>query len=95
MNKLDVIYNGKSYSCGMSQSIGSVIISNKEEGQIRILFSGNDEENRQVQWLATSLSAGDRIKIRIVENDGKMSENLNPDSVYLKEYYELKDKLGK
>ncbi len=91
MNILKVTYNGKTYYGKLPHS--SIIISNKEEGELRIVFGGTDE--RSLEWLLSGLSIGDRLKIQIVEDNGERSEPLDLDSVYLAEYNSLKKKLGK
>ncbi len=99
MNILKVTYNGKAYYGELPHS--SIIISNKEEGELRIVFGGTDERSQpdersqQVEWLLSGLSIGDRLKIQIVEDNGERSEPLDLDSVYLAEYNSLKKKLGK
>lgn len=93
MNILKVTHNGKAYYGVLPHS--SIIISNKEEGELRIVFGGTDERSQQVEWLLSGLSIGDRLKIQIVEDNGERSEPLDLDSVYLAEYNSLKKKLGK
>ena len=93
MSRLNVLFNGEVFSCRLPQCKASVMISNKEEGGLRILFGGINEESKQVVWLVSRHSPSDHIKIQIVEDDGITSESVNLDNMYLSDYYALKKKL--
>lgn len=94
MSRLEVSYNGQSFSCDLAQTKAPLVISNKEEGVLRLLFGGTGKEPQASEQLAARLSPGDKLTIKVVDSAAGESDKMDLDQFYLEEYYTLKKKLG-